>query len=603
VHGWLRVVVIVVLVSGFCLSTSDPRGEAVEAAPVAVVQPLGNDQAERLSYADEFDGRSLDTAAWHTCYRYRDTNCTNQWNREQQVYTRSNVSVSDGSLHLTAERESAVGYLESGEKSTFSYTSGLVSTHDRLFFQYGFVEFRARVPKGQGVWPALWLLPESGTWPPEIDIMEYIGSQPDRVYMTNHSPGAPAQSTAYVGEDFSQGWHTFAVDWRPDHLRFFVDGVQRAEVTAGVPHEPMYVVANVAVGGTWPGAPDESTPFPAVMDVDYLRVWDAGWMSTPVATALEEPAPPESIGPAGDLPSSSEPAEAVPEQLPGQPQAPSAVTASPPASAGPSPSGDPGASAQDVPPSVGEAQKPGRSTERHSGADGVTGAPSADGVAGTTSTDGSTGVLSPYGVAGGPSTGAATGDQCSSKLATIPALPPRRALLLDDFSMGLYPHQWVVTGEPVTGSGTLHIPVSYMYSSVTSATMDMRDTASSVHVLQSPAGATSELFMSVGSDEQSRASLYMSGGRLFFSLIEDGQVVGLCYADHDVQRDKYWRIDHRGNVIRWLTSSNGWTWSERAARSSTIDLSSARLELRAGDWSGSRSVAWLDDVRVDMLTG
>ena len=263
-------------------------------ATAAGVQPVGGPATSVLSYQHEFDGASLDAATWNTCYVYRPTHCTNQWNTELQAYTPHTVTVSGGAAHLTARKQAVTGYLEGGTPSTFGYSSGMISSHGKASFQYGYAEFRARVPKGQGIWPALWLLPESRSWPPEIDIMEYIGSQPDRVYMTNHaSDGTGAKSFAYVGPDFSQDWHTYAIDWKPSALTFYVDGVQRGQVTVGVPRQPMYLLANVAVGGTWPGSPDASTSFPATMDIDYLRVWDAGQgrFPTPQAPPVAAPAP------------------------------------------------------------------------------------------------------------------------------------------------------------------------------------------------------------------------------------------------------------------------------------------------------------------------
>ena len=180
-----------------------------------------------------------------------------------------------GALHLTARRERAQGFLQSGEAREFGYTSGMVSSHGNVSFTYGYVEFRARLPKGKGLWPALWLLPEGHRWPPEVDVMEYIGEQPDRVYMTNHpGDGSDATSFAYVGPDFSQDWHTFAVDWQPGSLTYYVDGQVRGVIDKGVPSQPMDVVMNLAVGGSWPGSPDASTSFPATMDVDSVRMLD-----------------------------------------------------------------------------------------------------------------------------------------------------------------------------------------------------------------------------------------------------------------------------------------------------------------------------------------
>lgn len=308
-------------------------------ATAAALQPVGGPATSVLSYQHEFDGAALDSSTWNTCYVYRPTHCTNQWNKELQSYTPDNVTVSNGAAHLTARKESVTGYLEGGASSTFGYSSGMISSHGKASFQYGYAEFRARVPKGQGIWPALWLLPESRTWPPEIDIMEYIGSQPDRVYMTNHaSDGTGAKSFAYVGPDFSQDWHTYAIDWKPSALTFYVDGVQRGQVTVGVPQQPMYLLANVAVGGTWPGSPDASTTFPATMDVDYLRIWDAGqgkFPVTPAAAPVLSASPTPTPTPPAPSPT-PEPAPPVVSPAPGETSpvvSPGTLTPAPPTTA------------------------------------------------------------------------------------------------------------------------------------------------------------------------------------------------------------------------------------------------------------------------------
>ena len=251
---------------------------SVSGSPAAAsVQPVGSGSASRvLSYAEEFEGSALDRGRWGVCYHYRSQDCTNQWNNELQVYRPGNVTVSQGAAHLTARKETATGYLADGTAKQFGYTSGFISTQDKVAFRYGYVEFRAKVVKGRGLWPALWMMPQSRTWPPEIDVMEYIGSQPDRVYMTNHVAGGSPTTIAYVGPDMSLDWHTYAVDWQPGSLTFYVDGVQRGRITSGVPDEPMYLIANLAVGGNWPGSPDSTTPFPATFSVDYVRVWNAG---------------------------------------------------------------------------------------------------------------------------------------------------------------------------------------------------------------------------------------------------------------------------------------------------------------------------------------
>lgn len=218
-----------------------------------------------LTFADEFDGADLDRSRWIDSYP--DDKRTHA-NNEQQYYAPDGWRVADGLMRFTAERRSMGG---------MPYTSGMVSSHGKFAQQYGWFEIRAKFPKGKGIWPAFWLLPETKAWPPEIDILEILGHEPDVLLMTNHwgkdFRSRQFQSEKWKGPDFSADFHTFAVEWTPDALIWYVDGVERHRTTEHVPRERMYVLANLAVGGDLPGMPDDKTPFPGVMEVDYIRVY------------------------------------------------------------------------------------------------------------------------------------------------------------------------------------------------------------------------------------------------------------------------------------------------------------------------------------------
>lgn len=245
------------------------------AAAIVVIAAVFAPSAPARPLLDEnFDGAGL-SDRWSRCYFWRPSHCTNEWNAEEQVYVPANVVVRNGVLNLIAKRERTVGHLHNGTPHSLPYSSGMISSAGRFSFRYGYVEMRARVPAGQGLWPAFWLLPESRRWPPEIDVMELLGSEPDRVHQTLHpADGSSMTSFETTGVRYSEGWHTFAMDWRPDSLVFFVDGVERGRVTAGVPSEPMYLIANLAVGGRWPGSPTDVTAMPATFSVDHIRVWE-----------------------------------------------------------------------------------------------------------------------------------------------------------------------------------------------------------------------------------------------------------------------------------------------------------------------------------------
>jgi beta-glucanase (GH16 family) len=243
-----------------------------------------------LLFEDDF-GAQLDTRKWFWCYPNANrTNCTNnQYGiayREREQYRRSQLVVEGGDLSLIAMRHSV--------KPHFPWTSGMVTTggpfesgppHPTFAFKYGYAEIRARLPAGRGFWPAFWTLPANGTWPPEIDVMEWQGAQPRRDYMTVHFSTSRKRDDSiggtFDGPNFSQAFHVFAIDWQPNALTWYIDDVARFSVTARTiearggrfPREPMYVLMNLAIGG-WVSPPNKHTPSPAAMKIDYIRIWD-----------------------------------------------------------------------------------------------------------------------------------------------------------------------------------------------------------------------------------------------------------------------------------------------------------------------------------------
>lgn len=222
----------------------------------------------KLTFDDEFNGTALDPAKWTPADPWG-----HERNHELQAYFKDAFEVRDGVLHIKAERREA---FYSGKQRT--YTSGMMSTHDKFAQQYGRFEIRCRVPSGKGMWPAFWLLPEPLDWPPEIDVLEILGHQPNKVYMTHHFRNEQRQHKSHggswVGPDFSADFHEFAVEWSPQSIVWFVDGVERFRSEDSVPPAKMYLLVNLAIGGDWPGAPDEKTHFPATFDVDYVRVYE-----------------------------------------------------------------------------------------------------------------------------------------------------------------------------------------------------------------------------------------------------------------------------------------------------------------------------------------
>ena len=268
----------------------------------------------KLVWSDEFDGQGIDQAKWdfdlgNGFYNYDANAWISGWgNGELQYYTREpdNDFVKEGMLHIRAVKESLHGC---------GYTSARLKTRKRdggpLFHQtYGKFEFRAKLPTGQGVWPALWMLPQDekyGGWAAsgEIDVLEARGQEPSKVLGTLHF-GSRWPANAHVSKEYVlprggtiADFHVYALEWEPGAIRWYVDGHRyaaqsfwwssgKADGAKGsnpaneadlhpwpAPFDrPFYLVMNVAVGGKFPGNPDKTTTFPVEMVVDYVRVYD-----------------------------------------------------------------------------------------------------------------------------------------------------------------------------------------------------------------------------------------------------------------------------------------------------------------------------------------
>lgn len=259
---------------------------------IDLVTPTPKDQIPQMEgynllWYDEFNGTGLDEDIWN-----REIRAAGWTNSELQAYTDSdqNVYVKDGVLVLKAVETE-------GSDGTPAYTSGKVTTKHKEDFLYGKVVVRAKVPEGQGLWPAIWMMPADevtyGPWPRcgEIDIMELLGNQPQTVYSTIHygDPHAQQQGKKTLNEgSFADGFHEYSLEWEPGEMRFYVDGELIKTVNdwftafAGGKEKPypapfdktFYLQMNLAVGGTWPGNPDETTDFSkAEFQIDYVRVY------------------------------------------------------------------------------------------------------------------------------------------------------------------------------------------------------------------------------------------------------------------------------------------------------------------------------------------
>jgi beta-glucanase (GH16 family) len=281
----------------------------------AVAAPAQHERAWQLIWSDEFNGRAVDPAKWGFAVE-----CFGGGNHERQCYTERNVKVRNGVLTITARREVTTGpdlpkdQRKPGEPvatKTQPYSSAKLTTAGKAQWKYGKFEIRARLPKGQGTWPAIWMLPSDWSYGPwaasgEIDILETVnlaapcaecpGGKDDRVLGTLHYGGVQPRNT-HKGEEIfyppilDGKFHTFGLTWEADQMVWTVDGKPYATRTSkewysenskkpGAPFDqPFYLILNLAVGGGLPESRDlktvDAAAFPARFDVDYVRVWAA----------------------------------------------------------------------------------------------------------------------------------------------------------------------------------------------------------------------------------------------------------------------------------------------------------------------------------------
>lgn len=275
--------------------------------------PANSNSGWQIEWFDEFSGDNIDTDKWSWVQ-----DCYGGGNNERQCYTDRSVNsyIDDGKLIIKALEENFTGpnYPEDYTSEdygwitpydhTLPYTSARLRTKHKGDWKYGLIEIRAKLPSGQGIWPAIWMMPtdnEYGSWPlsGEIDIVEAINLQPDepgthKIHGTIHfgyeyDKNEEATSEILLAKDPSSNFHTYSIEWSEDKIRWYVDGVRYGTKTSsewftskgGImlsdPNAPFdekfHLILNVAVGGKWPGYPDASTTFPVQMEVDYVRVF------------------------------------------------------------------------------------------------------------------------------------------------------------------------------------------------------------------------------------------------------------------------------------------------------------------------------------------
>jgi beta-glucanase (GH16 family) len=245
----------------------------------ATDQPLAA-PARKADFVDEFTGTKIDDAKW----RFDTSQNRQGWpNHELEYYDSDNAGVADGALEIVARKE----HPDKPDAGGQSYTSARMVS--RKGFGHGFYQVRAQLPCGRGMWPAIWLLPDRGSWPAmgEIDIMEMVGWDPNVIHATLHSAKFNHALKTQRGANTRvptacTAWHDYQLDWRPDAILIGVDGHAYMRVANDQPggvaawpfNKPFQMILNLAVGGDWGGVKGvDDDALPQRMRVDYVRYW------------------------------------------------------------------------------------------------------------------------------------------------------------------------------------------------------------------------------------------------------------------------------------------------------------------------------------------
>jgi serralysin len=279
----------------------------------------------KLTFSDEFKTFDPVGGPWMTTYPWTWSglkSTTNEGNNELQAYVSPTYKgtsstplglnpfsvvqdpsdSTDGMLKITAQPTPSglQQYVKDSGGKSLPYTSGMISSYATFEQKYGYFEMRADIPSGMGMWPAFWMLPKDLSWPPELDVMESIGKYPTTVYGTAHYSDAGQHkfhSAWSIGPDLTVGFHTYGAEWNPKEIIWYLDGQEYGRTnTPPEMNKSMYLIANLAVGGDWPGSPDAKTPFPAEMQIDYIKAYtkDASApQPTPAPIPIPTPTPVE----------------------------------------------------------------------------------------------------------------------------------------------------------------------------------------------------------------------------------------------------------------------------------------------------------------------
>ena len=267
------IAIVLLLVPGVVEASSN-QPIAATAAFAPQLPPPGT----HLVFNGTFSGPRLNPNVWATCYPLTPAGagCSHiSGNPELEWYLPSADQVSGGVLHLVASPVPVVGTSKTGQTETYPCSSGMITSFPSFHFTYGYVQMVAKMPnsKDLNLWPAFWMLPSDPMkFLPEIDIIELVGSRTHGLPVVFHASNGTIDTRYLPTASFSNGWHTFAIDWERDSIVWYVDGKAVFEVTRNIPDTPMYLLANLAITSDY-------QPFVAArscsgsFDIRSIRVW------------------------------------------------------------------------------------------------------------------------------------------------------------------------------------------------------------------------------------------------------------------------------------------------------------------------------------------
>ena len=275
----LYVFLSIAFILGACAALAPNPTPTPVPSPIPSPTPEWERSGWNIVWHDEFEGTTLNLNDWTF-----DIGGGGWGNQEWEAYTSrpENVRVEDGMLVIEARKEEE---LIRGRE----YSSARIKTQGRQEWMYGRIEARMKLPHGQGIWPAFWMLGDNiyrKGWPAagEIDILEFIGREPDHIYATVHAPGysggdGVGSSLVVPADTLKNDFHVYAIEWQENEIRWYFDDQEYFRLTpddvpdAWIFDHPFFIIMNVAVGGRWPGYPDDTTIFPQFLYVDYVRVY------------------------------------------------------------------------------------------------------------------------------------------------------------------------------------------------------------------------------------------------------------------------------------------------------------------------------------------